>query len=67
MRFIEVLAAALGRQPRMNMMPMQPGDVQATYADIDALQRDYGWRPTTTIEQGLPKLVAWYREYYGGA
>jgi UDP-glucuronate 4-epimerase len=65
LRFIEVLAAALGRQPRMNLLPMQPGDVQATYADIDALQRDYGWRPTTTIDEGLPRLVDWYRQYYG--
>ena len=65
LRFIEVLADALGRKPRMNLMPMQPGDVQATYADIEAIQRDYGWRPTTTIDEGLPKLVAWYRQYYG--
>jgi UDP-glucuronate 4-epimerase len=65
MRFIEVLAAALGRAPRMNMLPMQPGDVHATYADIGALQRDYGWQPTTAIEQGLPRMVAWYRGHYG--
>ena len=64
-RFIELLAAALGRKPQMNMMPMQPGDVQATYADISAIQRDYGWQPTTTIEEGLPRLVQWYRSYYG--
>jgi UDP-glucuronate 4-epimerase len=64
LRFIEVLADALGRKPRMNLMPMQPGDVQATYADIEAIERDYGWRPTTTIDEGLPKLVAWYRQYY---
>jgi UDP-glucuronate 4-epimerase len=65
LRFIEVLAEALGRAPRMNMLPMQPGDVHATYADIGALQRDYGWQPTTTIEQGLPRMVAWYRGHYG--
>jgi len=64
MRFIELLAAALGRQPQMNMLPIQPGDVPATYADIGALQRDYGWQPTTTIDEGLPRLVAWYRSYY---
>ncbi len=65
MHFIDVLSAALGRKPRMNMLPMQPGDVHATYADIGALQRDYGWRPTTSIEEGLPRFVAWYRTYYG--
>jgi UDP-glucose 4-epimerase len=53
-----VLAAALGRKPRMNLMPMQPGDVQATYADIEAIERDYGWRPTTTIERGCR---SWWR------
>ena len=65
MRFIEVLAAALGRQPQTNMLPMQLGDVHATFADISALQRDYGWQPTTTIEGGLPRLVQWYRSYCG--
>jgi UDP-glucuronate 4-epimerase len=64
MRFIELLAAALGRRPQMSMMPMQPGDVQATSPDIGPLQRDYGWWPTTTIDEGLPSLVAWYRDYY---
>jgi len=64
MRFIEVLSDALGRKPQMNMLPMQPGDVPATYADIGDLQRDYGWQPTTTIDAGLPNLVKWYREYY---
>jgi UDP-glucuronate 4-epimerase len=64
MRFIEVLSNALGRKPQMNLLPMQPGDVHATFADISGLQRDYGWQPTTTIDEGLPKLVAWYRDYY---
>jgi len=64
MRFIDVLSTALGRKPQMNMLPIQPGDVPATYADIGALQRDYGWQPTTTIDEGLPKLVQWYRSYY---
>jgi len=64
MRFIDVLSSALGHRPQMNMLPMQLGDVQATFADISALQRDYGWEPTTTIEEGLPRLVAWYRDYY---
>ena len=65
MRFIELLCQALGRKAQMNMLPMQPGDVQATYADITAIQRDYGWKPTTSIDEGLPRLVEWYRSYYG--
>jgi UDP-glucuronate 4-epimerase len=64
LRFIEVLAQALGRTPRLNLLPMQPGDVLITYADTTPLQRDFGWRSTTTIEQGLPRFVAWYREHY---
>ncbi len=64
LRFIDVLCAALGRTAQMNLLPMQPGDVPATYADIGAIERDYGWRPTTSIDAGLPKVVAWYRDYY---
>jgi UDP-glucuronate 4-epimerase len=65
MRFIDVLAGALARTPQMNLLPMQQGDVQTTYADIGDLQRDYGWTPTTSIETGLPRLVQWYRQHYG--
>jgi UDP-glucuronate 4-epimerase len=64
MRFIEVLGRVLGRTPAMNLMPMQPGDVKETFADISALQQEYGWSPTTTIDEGLPRFVAWFREYY---
>lgn len=64
LRFIKVLAQALGRTPRMNLLPMQAGDMLTTYADTTPLQRDFDWRSTTTIEQGLPRFVAWYRGYY---
>jgi UDP-glucuronate 4-epimerase len=64
LRFIEVLASALGAKPSMNLLPMQPGDVYSTYADISEIQQEYGWAPTTTIEQGLPNLVSWYRDFY---
>ena len=46
------------------MLPMQPGDVQATYADIDATRNDLGYEPITPISAGVPKFVAWYRDYY---
>ena len=46
------------------MLPMQPGDVQATFADIDDLVRDVGYRPSTTVEDGLARFVAWYRDFY---
>lgn len=65
LHFIDVLARTLGRTPRMNLLPMQPGDVLATYADTAPMQRDFGWRSTTTIDEGLPKFVHWYRRHYG--
>ncbi len=46
-------------------MPMQPGDVRDTYADISAIQRDLGFKPTTPIEEGVPRFVDWYRSYAG--
>jgi UDP-glucuronate 4-epimerase len=49
----------------MRLLPMQPGDVKETYADISELQHEYGWAPTTTIETGLAEFVRWYRRYYG--
>jgi UDP-glucuronate 4-epimerase len=64
LRFIEVLSAALGRKPEMKLMPLQPGDVKATYADTDDLRREFDWAPATPIDVGLPRLVAWYRDYY---
>ncbi|ABL00999.1 NAD-dependent epimerase [Pelobacter propionicus] len=66
-RFIETLEQLLGKKAIKNMLPMQPGDVPATCADIDDLARDAGFRPSTPIETGLRRFVEWYREYYGGA
>jgi len=64
LRFIEVLERALGRTAQKRLLPLQPGDVQSTYADTDDLRRDYGWVPATTIDVGLPRMVQWYRQYY---
>ena len=64
MRFIEVLEHALGREAIKIMKPMQPGDVQATYADIDDLNAVTDFAPRTSIEDGIGRFVAWYREYY---
>ncbi len=63
-RYIEVLEKELGRKAEWNLMPMQAGDVPATEADVDDLVRDAGFKPATTIEDGVAKFVAWYREYY---
>ena len=63
-RFVEVLEQACGRAAVKQLDDMQPGDVQATYADIDASRRDLGFEPRTTIEEGLPRFVDWYRDYH---
>jgi len=64
LRFIEVLEQTLGKTAQKNLMPLQPGDVPATYADIEDLSRDVGFKPMTPIEVGIPRFVDWYREYY---
>jgi UDP-glucuronate 4-epimerase len=64
-RLIEVLEDALGQTARKRFLDMQPGDVAATYADVDDLERDVGFRPATSIEEGVRRFVDWYREYYG--
>ena len=62
---IELIEEACGRRAEKNLLPMQPGDVRDTYADISAIQRDLGFEPSTKIEVGIPRFVAWYREYHG--
>ena len=62
---INVLAAALGVEPKMEMLPMQAGDVYATYASVDKLNKAVGYEPKTTIREGIPVFARWYREYYG--
>jgi UDP-glucuronate 4-epimerase len=65
MRYIQVLAEKLGREPVLNMMPMQPGDVVRTEADISDTRAAVGYEPTTSIEEGIGKFVDWYRSYHG--
>ena len=62
---IQTLAKALGVTPKMEMLPMQPGDVYATYASIDKLRDAVGYEPKTSIKEGIPIFAKWYREYYG--
>ena len=64
LRFIEVLEEVLGKKAVKNMLPMQAGDVPATYADIGDLMRDVGFKPSMPIEEGLKKFVEWYRQYH---
>ncbi len=64
MKVIGLLEVACGRKAELDMLPMQPGDVHKTYADISAISRELGYAPTTAIEEGVPSFVRWYREYH---
>lgn len=66
MYFIKVIENATGKKAVLDLQPMQPGDVPETFADIALSTRDLGYKPTTNIEQGIPKFVAWYKGYYKG-
>lgn len=64
MYFIETLEKAIGKKAKKEFLPMQPGDVYQTYADISELEKDFGFKPETSIEDGLKKFADWYKEYY---
>ncbi len=64
MRFIEILEQCLGTKAKKNFLPMQAGDVQATYANVDDLIRDVNFSPATPIDMGITRFVEWYRDYY---
>jgi UDP-glucuronate 4-epimerase len=63
--FIELLEQACGRKAIKEYLPLQPGDVEQTYADITSAQADLGFEPRMTIEEGLPRFVSWFRDYHG--
>jgi UDP-glucuronate 4-epimerase len=64
MHVVSLLEKEFGRSATKEMLPMQPGDVPATYADVEDLVRDIGFRPTTTVEDGIRRFAEWYREYH---
>ncbi len=64
MHYIETLEKALGKTAKKNLLPMQPGDVPATYADVADLETDVGFKPQTSVEEGIENFVQWYKKYY---
>ncbi|MEM6297455.1 MAG: NAD-dependent epimerase [Bacteroidota bacterium] len=64
MDFIEAIEKKLGKTAKKDMMPIQPGDVPSTYADVDALVRDFDYKPQTSIQEGIDKFIDWYLSYY---
>jgi UDP-glucuronate 4-epimerase len=63
--YIEALEEALGRKAERNLLPLQAGDVPDTYADVSDLERDLGYRPATSVRDGVARFVEWYRAYHG--
>jgi len=63
-RFIEAIEDSLGKKAEKVLMPLQPGDVEKTWADVSALARDYGYNPDTPVEEGIRKFIDWYKAYY---
>jgi UDP-glucuronate 4-epimerase len=64
---VRILEDAIGKKAKRELLPMQPGDVPATYADVDDLKRDVGFQPATPIDQGIARFIAWYRAWTGAA
>ncbi|MGQ9813498.1 MAG: NAD-dependent epimerase [Dissulfurimicrobium sp.] len=64
LHFIEVIEKCLGKKAKKNFLPIQPGDVSVTYADISELERDIGFKPQTSLEEGIPRFIDWYKKYY---
>jgi UDP-glucuronate 4-epimerase len=65
MRLVELLEQETGRKALLDPKPMQVGDVRETFADISAIERDHGFVPATSVDEGVPRFVAWYKEYHG--
>ena len=64
LRYIEILEECLGRKSEKNLLPLQLGDVPNTYANVDALIADVGYKPQTPVEEGIARFVEWYKTYY---
>jgi UDP-glucuronate 4-epimerase len=64
MKVVALLERELGKTAARELLPMQPGDVPETFADVSALQREIGFAPKTSIEEGIRRFVVWYRDYH---
>jgi len=64
MDYIKAVEKALNKDAKKNFMPMQPGDVQKTFANVNSLKRDFNYKPNTSIEKGVAKFIEWYKSYY---
>ena len=62
--FIDAIESAISKKAKMNLMPIQPGDVPATWANVDDLIKDFGYKPNTPIQEGVNKFIGWYKNFY---
>ena len=62
--YIKAIEKAIGKKARINYLPLQPGDVPSTHADISNLKRDFDYEPRTEVDEGINKFVLWYKEFY---
>ena len=65
MHFIQTLEKAIGKEAKKEFLPMQPGDMYQTYADVSELVRDFGFKPATTMDEGIKRFASWFKEYHG--
>jgi len=65
MRYIEVLEECLGKKAQKNLLPLQAGDIHATFADVEGLVKNFDYQPNTPIEVGVRNFAEWYKQYYG--
>jgi UDP-glucuronate 4-epimerase len=65
MEFISVIEKKLGRTAQKQMLPMQPGDVPKTYADTSSFEKDFEFKPSVSVQEGVSRFVDWYRSFYG--
>lgn len=64
MEYIEAIETKLGKKAEKNLLPLQPGDVPSTYADTSSLEQDFGYRPSTTVQEGVSKFIDWYLSFF---
>ncbi len=64
MKVVSILEEQLGKKANIDFQPMQPGDVRQSFADITAIARDLGYQPTTSIDEGIPLFIEWYKNYH---
>ena len=67
LRYVELIEQSLGRKAETILLPKQPGDVEASAADVEPMRRDFAWEPTTSVEEGVPAFIEWWKSWRDGS